>query len=270
MAKFKTHKSFTRLVKRILKNMVAIFEDMETPDQNMWSPIEAAVPMYTRTTDSGYNSNTHHIEPKTDAPMNNKMIQTRLKRKDNRLHSRLDYELASFWMSAESPYWPCKKKTLQKVDVDCLLHTTEEFVKNVIKTIYHLYQDSCVNVNGTLDHIERNMELALIALSNQSLPSNDDDKSILDADSNWTIRISSHCSETTTDVDSEISFQSSEMSEDSRLKFTAKQNSHLLHGNPRKASDILLSKRHLKKRCQKNTILTASNDNLNLTFHFTE
>lgn len=250
--------------------MVAMFEDMETPDQNMWSPIEAAIPMYNRTTDSGYNSNTHYIEPKTESQVNNKMIQTRLKRQDNRLSSRLDYELASFWMSAESPYWPCKKKTLQKVDVDCLLHATEELVKNVIKTVYHLYQDSCIKVDGTLDHIERNMEMALMSLSNEFLSSISNDTSLLDANSNWTVRISSHCSEITKDVECETSLQSSEMSEDSRLKFTAKQNSYLLHGNPRKVSDILLSKRHLKKRCQKNTILTASNDDLNLIFHFTE
>ena len=139
MGKLKTHKSFTRLVKRILRNMVAVFENMETPDQNMWSPIEPTVPMYIRTTDSGYISNNQNKETKPAASENNKMVQTRLKRQDNRWNNRMDYELSSFWMSAESPFWPGKQKTLQKVDVDCLEHTNEELLKEVIKTVYHLY-----------------------------------------------------------------------------------------------------------------------------------
>ena len=58
--------------------MVAVFENMETPDQNMWSPIEPTVPMYVRTTDSGYISNNQKNETKPAASENNKIVQTRL------------------------------------------------------------------------------------------------------------------------------------------------------------------------------------------------
>lgn len=270
MAKLKTNKSLTRLVKRILRNMVAIFEDMEIPDQNMYSPIEATVPIYTRTSDSGYNSSSLKEKPKTGVQDNEKMVQTRLNRRNSRWNNRMDYELASFWMSAETPYWPCRNKTLQKVDVDCLQHTTEELLKEVIKRVYHLYQDSCVKVDGTQVHVEQEIELALKSLSNEYMSQACNETSFVNESSDLTIRISSTSTEISQDFDTDLSSQSSETSEESRLKFTAKQNSHRLHGNPRKVSDILLNKNRLKKRCQKNTIISISSDTFYLSFHFTE
>ena len=270
MGKLKTHKSFTRLVKRILRNMVAVFENMETPDQNMWSPIEPTVPMYIRTTDSGYISNNQNKETKPAASENNKMVQTRLKRQDNRWNNRMDYELSSFWMSAESPYWPGKQKTLQKVDVDCLEHTTEELLKDVIKTVYHLYQESSVKVDGTLLHTEQIIESKLIAIPNEELSLTNNDTTNSKLNSNWKVQILSSSIEFDKDVEIQSSPEYSEISETSRLKFTAKQNSHLLHGGPRKLSDMLVNNHRRKKRSQKKTIISVSNDNLHLSFYFTE
>ena len=270
MGQLKTQKSFTRLVKRILRNMVAVFENMETPDQNMWSPIEPTVPMYIRTTDSGYISNNQNNETKPAASENNKMVQTRLKRQDNRWNNRMDYELSSFWMSAESPYWPGKQKTLKKVDVDCLEHTTEELLKEVIKTVYHLYQDSCVKVDGTLHHIEQMIESKLSANPNETLSLTNNDTTDSKMNSNWKIQISSSSCEFDKDLDAQSSPEYSEISETSRLKFTAKQNSHLLHGGSRKLSDMLVNNHRRKKRSQKKTVISASNDNLYLSFYFTE
>ena len=88
--------------------------------------------------------------------------------------------------------------------------------------------------------------------------------------SNFMIHISSTSTEISKDCDVDLPSQSSETSEESRLKFTAKQNSHRLHGNPRKVSDLLLNRNRLKKRCQKNTIITISCDTFYLSFHFTE
>jgi len=239
---------------------------MEIPDQNMYSPIEATVPIYTRTSDSGYNSSNQKEKPKTGAQENEKMVQTRLNRRNSRWNNRMDYELASFWMSAETPYWPCRKKTLQKVDVDCLQHTTEEFLKEVIKMVYLLYQDSCVKVDGTQEHVERDIKLALKTLSNESMSQFCNETSFDYENSNFMIHISSTSTEISKDCDVDLPSQSSETSEESRLKFTAKQNSHRLHGNPRKVSDILLNKNRLKKRCQKNTIISISSDTFYLSF----
>merc|ERR1712136_527193 len=155
------------------------------------------------------------------------MVQTRLKRQDNRWNNRMDYELSSFWMSAESPYWPGKQKTLQKVDVDCLEHTTEELLKDNDTT------DSKLN-------------------------------------SNWKVQILSSSIEFDKDVEIQSSPEYSEISETSRLKFTAKQNSHYLHGGSRKLSDMLVNNHRRKKRSQKKTIISVSNDNLHLSFYFTE
>ena len=70
----------------------------------------------------------------------------------------MDFELESFWMSAESPYWPCKKKILQKVEVDCLMDADEHFLKRIIKLVYHSYQESSVRVDGTTNHISSHIE----------------------------------------------------------------------------------------------------------------
>ena len=105
-----------------------MIENMEPPATDIWPPIEVPKPNYTM--DSGYISNNFDKQSKPD-PNNNKMVQTKLKSKDAKLQIGMEFDLASFWMSAESPYWPCKKKTLQKLNVDCLFDTNEDFLNHI-------------------------------------------------------------------------------------------------------------------------------------------
>jgi hypothetical protein len=250
--------------------MASLVENMDITEQNIWSPIEAPLPpIYTRPIDSGYNSTSLNKESKSIA-VNNKMVYIRDKRKDNRLRMGLDYELASFWESAESPCWPCKKKTLQKVDVDCRLNTNEDFVKHMIKTVYHSYQDSCHSVDGSTDHISNVVENVLKSQTNESLLSNNNEIALFDINSAWTVHVCLDA-ETKEDINSILNNDLLDLTETSRLKFTAKQTSHIMHLNHKqKLSGIMFGKLSLKRHSQRTTCITASNDNLHLTFHFTE
>ena len=191
MAKFKAHRSFSRIVKNVLKSMTTMLEAMETPETNMmWSPIEAPVQLYTRTKDSGYISTSLNKEsnPKIISE-NNKITQARMKWKESGLHMGMDYELAAFWDSAESPYWPCRTKTLLKVEVDCLLDTNEDFVKHIIKTVYHFYQESCVHVDGTTDHVSEFLVDILKSQTNESLLSTNNEITLFDVNSSWNVQV---------------------------------------------------------------------------------
>jgi len=270
MAKFKLHKNFARMIKKILKNMASMVENMETIDQNVWSPIEAAYPpIYTGTIDSGYISTILNKEIKI-SPANNEMVTTRVKRKDNRLHMGLEYELASFWESAESPCWPSRRKTLQKVDVDCLLNTNEDFVKHMIKAVYYCYQDSCQRVDGGTEDISNDITKALTSQTNESLLSDNNEIALFDINSSWTVNVFLD-DDRQEKLSSTMSNDLLDPAETSRLKFTAKQSSHNMHLNPqRKISEIMFGKRSLKGQSQNTTFVTASNDDLYLKFHFTE
>ena len=271
MARFKVGRSLARFLKKILKNMAFLVENMETPEANMWSPMDAPTPIYTGTMDSGYNSCTFKNSDKT-GPENNKMVQTRLKRKELRLcDANGDYDLTSFWISAESPYWPCRKKTLQKVDVNCIFDINEDILKRIIKTVYYSYQEACIKVDGTTDHIEKNMEDILTIESNDSFLPIDKKVSHFDSTISWKVRI---CTEKEGDAKCSTSdsiCDNVELSDRPMLRFTAKQNSHNMHLNPNgRMSGILLSRLYPKKDTQKTTLVSASNGSLNLTFHFNE
>ena len=198
------------------------------------------------------------------------MGYTRGKRKDNMLRMETEYELASFWESAESPCWPCKKKTLQKVDVDCRLNTNEDFVKHMIKTVYHSYQDSCHSIDGSTDHISNAMENVLTSQTNESLLSNNNEIALFDINSTWTVHVRLD-EETKEDLYSTSNNDLLDHTENSRLQFTAKQTSHIMHlDHKQKLSGIIFGKVSLKRHAQRTTFITASNDNLHLKFHFTE
>jgi len=250
--------------------MAAMVENMETAEQHIWSPIEAPLPpIYVSHLDSGYISTSLNKESKSNA-VNNKMVQTRLKRKDNMLRMGLDYELAPFWESAESPCWPCKKKTLQKVEVDCMLNTNEDFVKHMIKTVYYSYQESCQRIDGNTDHISNDIKKLLTSQTNESLLSRNNEIALFDINSTWTVKVCFDV-EMKEELHSTSSNNFLELTETSRLKFTAKQNSHNMHLNQkRRLSEIMFGSRCLKRHNQKTTFVTASNDDLYLKFYFTE
>ena len=292
MARFKVRRSLARFLKKILKNIAFLVENMETPEANMWSPMDAPTQIYTGTLDSGYNSCTFKNADKTGTE-NTKMVQTRLKRKELRLcDANGDYELTSFWISAESPYWPCRKKTLQKVDVNCIFDINEDILKRIIKTVYYSYQEACIKVDGTTDHIEKNMEDILLACvkvdgttdhveknmediltieSNDSFLPIDKKVSHFDSTISWKVRI---CTEEEGDakyITTDSICDNVELSDGPMLRFTAKQNSHNMHLKPNgRMSGILLSRLYPKKHTQKTTLVSASNGSLNLTFHFNE
>ena len=114
MARLKYHKSLSKLLKKMAQNFSTMMENMETPATHIWSANELPTPIYSTLMDSGYISHTSDKKLETDTE-NNKMVQAKSKLTDaGWKRGGMDFELASFWMSAESPYWPCKKRFCKK------------------------------------------------------------------------------------------------------------------------------------------------------------
>lgn len=269
MVKLKYYKNLSRVFKKILRNLSVMVENMEPLATDIWPPIDAPAPIYTMTMDSGYISNKSDKQSKKDQDIN-KMVQTKLYSKNTRCQIGMDFDLASFWMSAESPYWPCKRKLLQKLEVDCLFDTNEDFLKRVIRTVYHSYQKSGIRVDGSTDHIARQIENILTAQTNESLVSSDNEIILFDVASKWNAQVFTD-EDVNKDLQNKIINNKLVSSNNTpTLNFTAKQNSHTMQ-RKRRISEIVFGKNcNIKERLKKSTFITLCNDNLFLTFHFTE
>ena len=255
-----------RFLKKIVRKLSVMFENMEPPATDLLLAIEAPAPIYTTAVDSGYISNKFDKQSKQDQDINNNMVQTKLNSKNTRCQIGMDFDLASFWTSAESPYWPCKRKTLQKLDVDCLYDTNEDFLKHVIRKVYYAYQKSAIRVDGTTDHIAKQIEDILTAQTNDSLVSSDNEIILFDVGSKWNAQVFTDDG-FKKDVGNKIPNDKLSNSDTPSLKFTSKTNSQ------KKPSihEIVFGKDcKLKQRLKKSTFINLCNDNLFLTFHFTE
>ena len=244
-------------------------ENMEIPEQqNMFSPMEAPSPLFSKSLDSGYNS-LNSIKINSPKEQNNNMVWIKSKSQNNLPSHGEDYDLGPFWLSAESEYWPCKKKTLEKVDINCRINTTEDFLTHVIKLVYDSFQDSCHRVDGTTDHLVGNIKSILSVYTNETLVSNENQISSCDMTPEWEVFI--------IDVDNVHPDKTHHGildlgDESSRLKFTAKQNTHIMYFDSKeRRREMVLQKLNLKKRTKKTeTCIAAENQNMSITFHFTE
>jgi hypothetical protein len=253
----------------VLKDMFTMAENMEIPEQqNMFSPMEAPSPIFSKSLDSGYNSSNSNTvtSPKEQ---NNNMVWMKSKCQNNLPCHGEDYDLGPFWFSAESEYWPCKKKTLEKVDINCRINTNEDFLKHVIKLVYDSFQDSCHRVDGTTDHLVGDIKHILSVHTNESLVSNENQISLCDIKPEWEVFI--------IDVDN-VHLDKTHHGilelgdESSRLRFTAKQNSHIMHFDSKeRRREMVLQKLNMKRPTKKmETCIAATNQNMSITFHFTE
>ena len=278
MARLKAHRRVMKFLKNVLKKMFALAENMEIPEQqNMFSPMEAPSPFFSKSLDSGYNSiNTNKVtKPKEQ---NNNMVWIKSKCQ-NYLprHDGEDYDLGPFWLSAESEYWPCKKKTLEKVDINCRINTNEDFLKHVIKLVYNSFQESSHRVDGTTDHLVGNIKSILSVYTNEALVSNENQISLCDMTPEWEVFIidvgNAQKYTKYTDLMHKIHQGILDLGdESSRLKFTAKQNSHIMHFDSKeRRRDMILQKLNLKRRTKKmETCITTRNQDISITFHFIE
>ena len=242
-------------------------ENMEIPEQqNMFSSMETPSPFFSKSLDSGYNS-TNSNKITSPKEQNNNMVWTKSKCQNNLPSHGEEYDLGPFWLSAESEYWPCKKKTLEKVDINCRINTNEDFVKHVIKLVYDSFQDSCHRVDGTTDRLAGHIKNILSVHTNESPVSNENQISSCDMKLDWKVSI--------IDVDNHHKTQHSILDldeESSRLRFTAKQNSHIMHFDLKeRRREMVLQKLNMKSRTKKmETCIAATNQNMSITFHFTE
>ena len=267
MARLKVHRRVMKFLKKVLKNMFIMAENMEIPEQqNMFSPMEAPSPFFSKSLDSGYNS-TNSNKITSPKEQNNNMVWTKSKCQNNPPSHGEEYDLGPFWLSAESEYWPCKKKTLEKVDINCRINTNEDFLKQIIKLVYDSFQDSCHRVDGTTDHLVGYIKHILSVHTNESLVSNENQISLCDMTPEWEVFI--------IDVDNDHKTHHGILDlvdESSRLKFTAKQNSHIMHFDSKeRRREMVLQKLNMKRRTEKmETCIAAKNQNMFITFHFTE
>lgn len=269
MARLKVRRRVVKFLKNVLKNMFTMAENMEIPEQqNMFSPMEAPSPFFSKSLDSGYNSsNTNRVTSRKQ--QNNNMVWIKSKYQNNLPCHGEDYDLGPFWLSAESEYWPCKKKTLEKVDINCRINTNEDFLKHVIKLVYISFQDSCHRVDGTLDHLVGNIKSILSVYTNEALASNENQISLCDMTPEWEVFI--------IDVDNVHPDKTYHVildlgDESSRLKFTAKQNSHVMHFDLKeRRREMVLQRLNLKQRSKKmETCIATTNQDMSIKFHFTE
>ena len=269
MARLKAHRRVMKFLKKVLKGMFSMAENMEIPEQqNMFSPMEATSPFFSKSLDSGYNStNSDRYTSPKGQKIN--MVWTKSKCENNLPSHEEEYDLGPFWLSAESEYWPCKKKTLEKVDINCRINTNEDFVKHVIKLVYNSFQDSYHRVDGTTDRLAGYIKHILSVHANESLVSNENQIFLCDKNPEWKVFI--------TDVDSVHLDKTQDGildlgDESSRLKLTAKQNSHTMHFDSKeRRREMVLQKLNMKSRTKKmETCIAATNQNMSITFHFTE
>merc|ERR1719510_955577 len=218
--------------------------------------------------DSGYISNKSDKESKNDHDTNN-MVQTKLHSINTRCQIGMDFDLASFWKSAESPYWPCKRKILQKVEVNCLFDTNEDFLKRVIRLVYHSYQKTGTRIDGSTDHIARQVENILTDQTNESLVSSDNKINLFDVGSKWNAQVFTD-DDFEKDLQNKILNNKFNCSETETLKFTAKQNSCIMDKKSRMHELVFGKNCYIKQRLKKSTIITLCNDSLFVTFYFTE
>ena len=249
--------------------MFIMAENMEIPEQqNMFSPMEAPSPFFSKSLDSGYNS-TNSNKITSPKEQNNNMVWTKSKCQNNPPSHGEEYDLGPFWLSAESEYWPCKKKTLEKVDINCRINTNEDFLKQIIKLVYDSFQDSCHRVDGTTDHLVGYIKHILSVHTNESLVSNENQISLCDMTPEWEVFI--------IDVDNVHPDKTYHGildlgDESSRLKFTAKQNSHVMHFDLKeRRREMVLQRLNLKQRSKKmETCIATTNQDMSIKFHFTE
>lgn len=240
--------------------------NIEPPTPDMWAAFDAQAPIYAMDTDSGFMSNKVSKKSNSDQD-NSKMAIKKQKLKDTTSQVDLWFDLDSFWLSAESPYLPYRTKTLKKLDVNCLLDTNEDFVKHIIKTVYYSYQQSRPRVDGKTDHVVKQIESDLAGQTNESLVDADNKIVLFDVASDWKAHV---LNDTDSNQDVQTQDTKTDYSIAPRLKFTARHNGNKLLSTHKRA-DILFGRRYKKKELiKRSTFITIWNDNLSLTFHFTE
>ena len=122
-------------------------------------------------------------------------------------------------------------------------------------------------MDGTTDHLVGYIKHILSVHTNESPVSNENQISSCDMKLDWKVSI--------IDVDNHHKTQHSILDldeESSRLRFTAKQNSHIMHFDLKeRRREMVLQKLNMKSRTKKmETCIAATNQNMSITFHFTE